>query len=278
MPGFNIGDIETMLFRAFPPEDALRDDRFGLLVGDRSTLVTRVAISLDQTVPMIKAAAEAGCNLLVSHHPPFWLAPDSFLEASSAATSSGAAVYKAAQLGVSLLSVHTCLDCAPSAANTLLTPVGLEYLAPLRAHGSGSLGQITRPGFERDFIPLKELAENYQHSFGNVAKVWGDPNKPIRRVAVCSGGASEVVQEVIAAGVDCFVTGEVRHHEALYLADSNIALIELGHDISELPYRYHLQDALIAADFPATDILILQPSAQWWQPGIGTSNLNKELT
>ena len=266
MTGFNIGDIEALLFEAFPASDALDGDRFGLLVGDRKAGVTRIAVSLDQTIPMIEAAAAQGCNLLVSHHPVFWIAPDSFLEADSAATSSGAAVFKAAQRGVALLSLHTCLDCAPSAANMLLEPVGLEFAAPLRAHGTGSLGQVARPSRGRDYISLGELAANYRRSFGEVAKVWGDPDKPLFTIAACSGGAGEVVAEVIAAGVDCFVTGELRHHEALYLADSNIALIELGHDVSELPYRYYLRDALISAGFPADDIVILEPSATWWHP------------
>ena len=266
MAKYSVGDIETLLFQRFPASDALENDRFGLLVGDRSAIVTRIAFSLDQTIPMIEAAVAQGCNLLVSHHPPFWMAPDSFLAADTAAVSSGAAVYKAAQRGVALLSAHTCVDCGPPAANMLLKPVGLEFSAPLRAHGTGSLGQIARPTGGRAFIPLGELAENYQRSFGLVAKVWGDPDKPLYTCAACSGGASEVVFEVIASGVDCFITGEIRYHEALYLADSGIALIELGHDVSELPYRFCLRDALVSAGFPFSDTIILEPSAKWWQP------------
>ncbi|MCL1846662.1 MAG: Nif3-like dinuclear metal center hexameric protein [Coriobacteriia bacterium] len=267
MARFCVGDIEALLFAAFPATDALEDDRFGLLVGDRKTIVSRVAVSLDQTIPMIEAAAAQSCNLLVSHHPAFWMAPDSFLAADSAAVSSGAVVLRAAQRGVALLCLHTCLDCAPAAASMLLEPVGLEFALPLRAHGTGSLGQIARPAKGREFITLGELAASYQQSFGGVAKVWGDPAKPVFTVATCSGGASEVVSEVIAAGVDCFVTGELRHHEALYLSDSNIALIELGHDLSELPYRYYLRESLVTGGFPASDIVVLEPSATWWQPG-----------
>jgi putative NIF3 family GTP cyclohydrolase 1 type 2 len=267
MARYSVGDIERLLFEAYPAEDALPDDRFGLLVGDRKTIVTRIAIALDQTVPMIDAAAAQGCNLLLAHHPAFFFpAPDSFLAARSAATSIGTAVYRAAQKGVALLNLHTNLDCAPSAANMLLEPVGLEYTAPLRAHGTGSLGQIARLADGRAYIELGELANAYRERFGAVAKVWGDPAKPVFTVAACSGGAGEVVGEVIAAGVDCFITGEIRHHEALYLSDEGIALIELGHDISELPYRYELKDALVAAGFSANDIVILEPTATWWQP------------
>ncbi|MDR2587740.1 MAG: Nif3-like dinuclear metal center hexameric protein [Coriobacteriales bacterium] len=264
---FSVGDIENVLFEAYPATDALPQDRFGLLVGDRTAIVSRIAIALDQTVPMVEGAAAAGCNLLVAHHPGFFLKPESFLEAPSAATADGAVVYKAAQKGVALLTMHTNLDCAPSAAEMLLAPVGLAFEAPLKPNGAGSLGQIARP-VGREYVELGALAAAYQQEFGHVAKVWGDPGKPLFSVAACSGGAGEVVPEVVAASVDCFVTGELRHHEALYLADENIALIELGHDISELPYRFELRKVLVAAGFPPGDIIVLEPSATWWQVGV----------
>jgi putative NIF3 family GTP cyclohydrolase 1 type 2 len=268
MARFSVGDIEKLLFEAYPATDALPEDRFGLLVGDRATIVKRIAVALDQTIPMLEAAVAADCNLLVAHHPGFFFKPESFLEAPSAATVDGAVVYKAAQKGMALLAMHTNLDCAPSAANMLLEPVGLEFVSPLKPHGTGSLGQVARPVGERGFVMLEALAQAYQQAFGRVAKVWGDPAKPLFSVAVCSGGAGEVVPDVVKAGVDCFVTGELRHHEALSLADENIALIELGHDISELPYRFELRDALARAGFPPGDIIILEPSATWWQPSL----------
>ncbi|MDR0347207.1 MAG: Nif3-like dinuclear metal center hexameric protein [Coriobacteriales bacterium] len=266
MARFSVGDIEKLLFEAYPATDALSEDRFGLLVGDRATLVTKIAIALDQSVPMVEDAAAQGCNLLVAHHPGFFLVPpDSFLEAPSAVSANGAVVYRAARRDVALLAMHTNLDCAPSAAGMLLEPVGLAFVSPLKANGGGSLGQIARPADGSTSLKLGELARLYQQAFGRVAKVWGDPAKPLSTVAICSGGASEVVPDAVRAGVDCFVTGELRHHEAVWLADEGIALIELGHDVSELPYRFELQKALIAAGVSPSDIVILEPSATWWQ-------------
>jgi len=265
---FSVGDIEKMLFERFLPADAIADDRFGLLVGDRSTVVTKAAISLDQSISMIDAARALECNILISHHPVFWMGPDSFLAAEASGPSNGTRVYRAIQNGVSLLSMHTNLDCSPFAAGMLLDPVGLEFARPLRAHGTGSLGQIARLAGGRGFITLGELAERYRRSFSRVAKVWGDPQKPLFTIAACSGGGREVVPDVLAAEVDCFVTGELPHHEALRLDEADIALIELGHDISELSYRYYLQGALISAGFPAESIIILEPTARWWQPGV----------
>ncbi|HBT95555.1 MAG TPA: hypothetical protein DEB24_05490 [Coriobacteriia bacterium] len=310
MTKYSVGDIENILFEAFPLSDALPNDRNGLFVGDRKTIVKKIAVALDQTLPMIETALAFGCNLLVTHHPPFMYAPDSFLNVSSPALSNGAVIYKAAQKGIALLNMHTNLDCAPAARNMMFEPVGLEYTAPLRPYGTGALGQLGRvqnrtknnptplsaedsgrgtPSYlslqnglgplsandgcrspeqsgDRGYLQLGELFARYRRYFGGVAKVWGDPDRPIFTVAACSGGAGEVVNEVVAAGVDCFITGEVRHHEALYLADAGISLIELGHDNSEMPYRYILQNTLVVAGIPYCDIVVLSPSATWWHP------------
>jgi hypothetical protein len=150
------------------------------------------------------------------------------------------------------------------AAATNDTAAPDDTTAPDNAPATGDV--LTDASLEgQNYVELGALAAAYQQSFGRVAKVWGNPAKPLFTVAVCSGGAGEVVPEVVKAGVDCFVTGELRHHEALYLADENIALIELGHDISELPYRLVLRDTLVEAGFPAGDLIVLEPSAAWWQ-------------
>jgi len=39
----------------------------------------------------------------------------------------------------------------------------------------------------------------------------------------------------MAAGADALVCGEVRYHDALDAAESGLAIIEVGHDVSEWP-------------------------------------------
>ncbi|MDR2714368.1 MAG: Nif3-like dinuclear metal center hexameric protein [Coriobacteriales bacterium] len=113
---------------------------------------------------------------------------------------------------------------------------------------------------------LKELAQRYEEVFGAVARVWGDEDMPIEVLATCSGGGGELVRRVIASGASCYVTGEVRYHEALELAAAGVALIELGHDRSELPYRFYLRDALLKQKIAQERIFIIEPLVSWWQP------------
>lgn len=55
-----IGGLEKALLKEFPAEDAEKWDRTGLLVGERSLPVTRVAVALDATPGAVAAALRPG--------------------------------------------------------------------------------------------------------------------------------------------------------------------------------------------------------------------------
>lgn len=35
--------------------------------------------------------------------------------------------------------------------------------------------------------------------------------------------------------IDCLICGEIKYHDALAMSDAGVCIIELGHDLSELP-------------------------------------------
>ncbi len=53
----------------------------------------------------------------------------------------------------------------------------------------------------------------------------------IRTVALCGGSGGEFIPDAIAAGADCYVTGEIRYHD--YFEAGNCMLVALGHYESE---------------------------------------------
>ena len=52
------------------------------------------------------------------------------------------------------------------------------------------------------------------------------------------------VRHALALGADCFITGEMRHHEALDALDKGCCIIEAGHFETENPVCEVLADAL----------------------------------
>ncbi len=61
----------------------------------------------------------------------------------------------------------------------------------------------------------------------------GQMDTPLSRVAVAAGSGADLLHDAITQRADAFVTGELRHHDALLAAEANIAVICLRHSVSE---------------------------------------------
>lgn len=122
-----IAELLRTLETEFPVAWAEPWDNVGLVVGELQEPVTRVYVTLDPTHEALKAAAGAGANVVVCHHPPFL----GNLATVTTADPAGRIVLKAASLGISIVAMHTNLDRSPAGADALPRAVGLVPSAPL---------------------------------------------------------------------------------------------------------------------------------------------------
>ena len=210
-----IGGLEKALLKEFPAEDAEKWDRTGLLVGERSLPVTRVAVALDATPAAVAAAAEAGANVLLTHHPAFLEAPDAFAPEASALKSPGAVVWAAIRNQVALMDFHTALDVSPAAARVLPGMLGLKFTLrfaePLEGSRRKGYGQICEvPDNDGEPETLARLAARCMAVFGRAPRVWGTPDAAVRRVVTATGSAASLAPALVAAGVDAVVCGEMK--------------------------------------------------------------------
>ena len=75
----------------------------------------------------------------------------------------------------------------------------------------------------------------------------GDPDRPVQRVAVCGGAGDSALGAAAAAGVDAYVTADLRHHPAsehLLAAVPAPALVDVAHWASEWPWCAQAADVL----------------------------------
>lgn len=96
-----------------------------------------------------------------------------------------------------------------------------------------------RPGFGRvgDLEPpltLREVATRLrEHLPAPHLRYAGDPERRIRRLAVVGGAGDSLIGAAHAAGADCYVTGDLRHHATLDALEQDLALIDAGHHATE---------------------------------------------
>jgi putative NIF3 family GTP cyclohydrolase 1 type 2 len=61
----------------------------------------------------------------------------------------------------------------------------------------------------------------------------GDPDLPVKKVAVCSGSGASLLADFFASGAQVFVSGDLRYHDARDVEAANLGLIDIGHFASE---------------------------------------------
>jgi dinuclear metal center YbgI/SA1388 family protein len=65
----------------------------------------------------------------------------------------------------------------------------------------------------------------------------GDPDAPVSRVAVCGGAGDSLLDQVATAGVQAYLTADLRHHPAdEHRRRSDVALVDVAHWASEYPW------------------------------------------
>jgi putative NIF3 family GTP cyclohydrolase 1 type 2 len=77
-------------------------------------------------------------------------------------------------------------------------------------------------------------------------RVAGDPQRPVRTVAVCGGSGGSLAEQARSAGADALLTADLRHHPALEAVTerggTGMALLDAAHWATEAPWL----DALAA--------------------------------
>ena len=264
-----VGQLELNLLSRFPKRDAEEWDRTGLLAGDPAALVSGVAVALDPTADAIAAAKDAGANVLLTHHPAFLDPPEAFSPSHAKATSAGVNVYNAIAKGVALMNFHTALDVSKEAAGVLPGMLGLDVvdvLVPIEADPSRGYGQVCLVRSSDEPFKLAHLAARCTSVFGRVPRVWGDFSSDVKRVVVANGSAGNVVDVAVRSQIDCLVCGEVRYHAALDASQMGLAIVELGHDVSELPLTAVLAQAAIDAGVSPACVSVIDQSDNWATP------------
>ncbi|MFC2117836.1 Nif3-like dinuclear metal center hexameric protein [Bacteroidota bacterium] len=95
------------------------------------------------------------------------------------------------------------------------------------AAGFGMIGYLKEEIDENDF--LKKLQKLFNADGIRYSKTLG---KKIRKVAVCGGSGSFLLQNAISEGADIFVTGDYKYHQ-FFEADNKILIADIGHFESE---------------------------------------------
>lgn len=220
-----VNDVCQWLDRLAPFETAESYDNVGLIVGDKGTQVKNVLFTVDVTPSVVSLAKARGCELIVSHHPLLFLPAKHILFDEL----EGATIKALCQAEISLISAHTNLDIASGGiGDSLAETLGLQSLrtAP---DGIVRVGELETP-----MMP-DELERFLTQRIGNQARCYAPLGQlsRITTLAIGVGAYSEGYEQALAVGAQAYLTGEIKHHDALPATYRGLTLYELGHYATE---------------------------------------------
>ncbi len=232
MKNCTVTDVEQLVGGIAPYELAEEWDNVGLLVGHAQAQVTRVLVALDLSMGVVEEAKALGAQLIVTHHPIMFSARKRLTDVDR----EGRLMLALAEAGIAHIAAHTNLDSAPGGVNDIL----MAAMGTENVRGEG----FVRAGDLPEGMTLGALAQRARTKLRAEVRVYGASDTAVHVLGCCSGAGGGEVALAKALGADCFITGEIRHHEALDAVDGGVCVLEAGHFETENPVCEVLRTAL----------------------------------
>jgi len=189
-------------------------DNSGLLVGNLEDEFHKVYISLDLDLEMIKEIENG--SLIITHHPLIF----SPLKRINNISYSEKILKQLIKKDIALISMHTNIDKTHLNAYVGTQILGLEF------EQNDEFIQVAK--IDMSFEELQQLVKKKLNL--EVLKLVNGA-KQIKSVALTTGSGMSLLSNIDA---DCFLTGDIKYHEAMEAKARNISLIDIGHYESEI--------------------------------------------
>jgi dinuclear metal center YbgI/SA1388 family protein len=122
--------------------------------------------------------------------------------------------------------------------------------APPEGLGLGRIGEFAAP------VPRAELVERIKRELDLPHVLVAGPTEgSAKRAAVCAGACGNLLDDALSQKADFYVTGEMRHHDALKAARAGVTVVCTLHSNSERAVLKRLQRRL-AERLPALPVVL----------------------
>jgi dinuclear metal center YbgI/SA1388 family protein len=219
-----ISEIYEKLNTLSPFDLQERWDNSGLLVGDMNREFEHIALGLDLDKETLESAKEN--TLFIVHHPlifsglkelDFSVYPANLLEIM-------------VKKNLSLIAMHTNFD------KTHLNAYVFEKVLGFKKEFQNDFICKTTGSWSKD-----ELVKLLKEKLGlDVLKVVS-PKHKITSIALTTGAGASLMDEV---NTDCFLTGDIKYHDAMKAMSQNLMMVDIGHYESEQFFVDVLQSEL----------------------------------
>jgi dinuclear metal center YbgI/SA1388 family protein len=246
-------------FDALLQPDAFKDYGPNGLQVEGKPQIKKIVSGVTASRALIEAAIEAQADAIFVHHGLFWRGQDGRVTGWMKQRLSLLLKHE-----INLFAYHLPLDAHPLLGNNaqLGAQLGLQaFGGEAGRFGEQGLGFLGARQDGREFAKAQSLANHVERVLKRPVALVDVPDKPIKTLAWCTGGAQGYFEAAIAAGADAFITGEISEPQAHYARESGVAFLACGHHATErygapavaghVAEQLRLEHAFIDIDNPA---------------------------
>lgn len=215
-----------------------------------ASVVSRAVFAVTASLNVVEQAAAEGAQALIVHHGWFWRGDDPRVVGTRRRR---LAALLAAD--INLIGYHLPLDLHPELGNNAQLGQRLGWTVETTGGDRGlvALATLAAP------VSAGDLGRQLEASLERTPLLVGDLQRPIRRVAWCTGAAQDLLEDAVALGADAYVSGEISERTTHLAREAGVVYAAAGHHATE---RFGIQ-ALgrhVAATFGIDAVFIDDPN------------------
>ena len=191
--------------------------------------INKIVTGVTASMALLQAAHRANADAVLVHHGYFWRG-----EALPITGIKKRRIQFLLQHDINLFAYHLPLDAHTELGNNVMLAkrLGLQITGRAGEKEMLLLAELKSPQ------PLQSLVNLIETKLNRKPQVIGDMNKPIQKIALCTGAAQGYIEQAAAAGVDAYISGEISEQTVHVAIESGVSYISAGHHATE---RYGIQ-------------------------------------
>ncbi len=219
-----IEDIYTILNNISPFELQEKWDNSGLQIGEMSQKISKVVLSIDIDEKLLDSLDEN--TLLITHHPLIF----SGLKQLAFNKYPSNLIQKMILKNISNIAMHTNFDITHLNDYVIEEVLGYKIV-----HKDNFIAYIE---IDEEFeLFTKKIQKSLNLQYTKCVK----STNRVKRVAITTGSGCSLIPQIDA---DCFLTGDIKYHDAMHAKSINLSLIDIGHYESEHFFTQILENHL----------------------------------
>ncbi len=225
----------------------------GLQVEGRKD-IRRIRTAVTASAEVVKKACADKADALLVHHGYFWRG-----EAPQICGMKRERIAQLLKHDLNLLAYHLPIDCHPELGNNACMARRLE-VSDLKSHTAMGTPNLLWTGVLPRAITADAFTQVLHKLYQREPQCVSGTKKSIQKVAFCTGGAQDLIEEASALGMDAYISGEISERTYYQAKELGMHYFACGHHATErdgirtlgehLAKRFGLEHAFIDSDNP----------------------------